>query len=475
MTDSVVATLYSIGDGVISTDMDGLITLVNPVAQELTGWDEREAIGRHVDHVFTLVNEITFLGCESPIIRALKKGGVVGLDNHTSLLTRDGRELAVSASTNIIRDAEGAAHGFIIVFRDVTERKRAREKLQAIRDRFTKVFNASPSLMAINRVSDEMFIDVNDSFVMHTQYRRDEVLGRTPIELGLFEKTDMHDHLKYLFRAGGRIQNAEIQFYSKSGSERIGLLSAEMINLDGELCILSVTQDITELNHLQRDMARLDRLNMVGEMAATIAHEIRNPMTTVRGFLQMLGTKTEFNDYRDIFDLMIEEMERANAIITEFLALAKDKMVSFRVQDLNGIIKALFPLIVADAINSNMYVQFEQSEIPPITLDEKEIRQLLLNLIRNGFESMSSGGILKIKTYLDGSDVMLAIEDQGKGIDPNTIKKVGTPFFTTKEQGTGLGLAVCYRIAARHHATIDISTSPKGTTFSVRFRQTFEV
>lgn len=475
MTDSVVATLYSIGDGVISTDMDGLITLVNPVAQELTGWDEREAIGRHVDHVFTLVNEITFLGCESPIIRALKKGGVVGLDNHTSLLTRDGRELAVSASTNIIRDAEGAAHGFIIVFRDVTERKRAREKLQAIRDRFTKVFNASPSLMAINRVSDEMFIDVNDSFVMHTQYRRDEVLGRTPIELGLFEKTDMHDHLKYLFRAGGRIQNAEIQFYSKSGSERIGLLSAEMINLDGELCILSVTQDITELNHLQRDMARLDRLNMVGEMAATIAHEIRNPMTTVRGFLQMLGTKTEFNDYRDIFDLMIEEMERANAIITEFLALAKDKMVSFRVQDLNGIIKALFPLIVADAINSNMYVQFEQSEIPPINLDEKEIRQLLLNLIRNGFESMSSGGILKIKTYLDGSDVMLAIEDQGKGIDPNTIKKVGTPFFTTKEQGTGLGLAVCYRIAARHHSTIDISTSPKGTTFSVRFRQTFEV
>ena len=218
-----------------------------------------------------------------------------------------------------------------------------------------------------------------------------------------------------------------------------------------------------------KEMARLERLNLVGEMAIGIGHEIRNPMTTVKGFLQILMTRPEYLKDRTFFELMVSELDRANSIITEFLSLAKDKAVKLRPQNLNHIIQALSPLITADGMVTDQ-LEFELWDIPYIDLDEKEIRQLILNLVRNGFEAMPSGGTLTIKTFRDSGEVVLAVKDGGKGIGPEILEKIGTPFFTTKDTGTGLGLAVCYSIAARHNARIEIETGPKGTNFYVRFK-----
>ena len=232
----------------------------------------------------------------------------------------------------------------------------------------------------------------------------------------------------------------------------------------------TVITDITERKMYERELARLDRLNLVGEMAAGIGHEVRNPMTTVRGFLQLYRGKEAFSQYKDSFDLMIDELDRANAIITEFLSLAKNKMLDLKVQNLNTILENLSPLIQSDAIISDKNISMQLEEIPKLLLDEKEIRQLILNLVRNGLEAMSPGGNLTIRTFTDGKGVDLSVQDHGKGIEPDVIDMIGTPFFTTKDGGTGLGLAVCYSIAARHNAVINIETSPTGTTFLVRFK-----
>ena len=217
------------------------------------------------------------------------------------------------------------------------------------------------------------------------------------------------------------------------------------------------------------EMAHLERLNLVGEMAAGIGHEVRNPMTTIRGFLQMLIKKQECVKYWEYYKLMIEELDRANAIITEFLSLAKERIVSPHSKNINMIIKSLLPLIEAAAIVANKYIKVELSEIPDFLVDDKEIRQLILNLVRNSLDAMSPGGYLTIRTYIEENEVILAIKDQGTGIAPEVLKKIGTPFFTTKEQGTGLGLAICYGIAAHHNAVIEVETSEKGTTFFIRF------
>ncbi|SFG27986.1 PAS domain S-box-containing protein [Desulfotomaculum arcticum] len=234
--------------------------------------------------------------------------------------------------------------------------------------------------------------------------------------------------------------------------------------------LVGVITDITEYKHLKEEMGRLDRLNLIGEMAASIGHEVRNPITTVRGFLQILKGKKECVNYNDFFDLMIEELDRANSIITHFLSLAKNKPVNKVRQNLNHIIETIFPLIQASANKDDKNINLEINDTPNLLLDEKEIRQLILNLVRNGLEAMSPGKTLSIKTYTDKDNVIMAVQDQGSGIEAALIDKLGTPFLTTKDNGTGLGLSVCYSIVERHQAKIDLETGPTGTTFFVRFK-----
>ncbi|MEL1134740.1 MEDS domain-containing protein [Desulfitobacterium sp. THU1] len=217
-------------------------------------------------------------------------------------------------------------------------------------------------------------------------------------------------------------------------------------------------------------IAKFDRMNLVGKMAASIAHEVRNPMTTVRGFLQLLGSREEHHAGKSTFDLMISELDRANEIITEFLSLAKTKPSEMSSQNLNAILTTLYPLLQADAFNHNKKIKLDVERIPELLLNGKEITQLVLNLCRNGLEAMEEGGCLRIQTYSEGDGVVLSVEDEGCGIPPESIDKLGMPFFTTKEEGSGLGLATCYNIVANHNARINVDTCSSGTTFFVRFK-----
>ncbi|WP_157998480.1 ATP-binding protein [Desulfosporosinus sp. OT] len=239
---------------------------------------------------------------------------------------------------------------------------------------------------------------------------------------------------------------------------------------DGTQLFLMQLLDITKRKLAEEEMARLDRLNLVGELAASIAHEVRNPMTTVRGFLQILKSRDTLQENADYYDLMISELDRANGIISEFLSIAKTKTELYTVVKLNNLVHSLYPLILADATNQDKKVVLETEQVTELTMNEREIRQLILNLTRNGFEAMPSRGVLKIMTYMEANNIVLAVQDQGTGISKDIIERLGTPFLTTKERGTGLGLATCYNIAERHNAKIDVESSSSGTTFFIRFQ-----
>lgn len=240
---------------------------------------------------------------------------------------------------------------------------------------------------------------------------------------------------------------------------------------NGDLIILQgIIRDVTTRRNLEKMTSMLDRMNMVGSMAATVAHEIRNPLTTVRGYLQVMGRKEKYQTDKEKFKLMIEEMDRANSIIREYLSLSREKLANLEKCSLNPIIEALFPLIQADANSSKVYVSLDLTAIPELLLDENEIRQLLLNLIRNSIEAMPEGGNLVIHTFQEGDKTILSISDQGSGIPSHILDNLGTPFMTTKDTGTGLGLPICYQIAHRHNASIKINTNHEGTTFFINFR-----
>jgi len=228
-------------------------------------------------------------------------------------------------------------------------------------------------------------------------------------------------------------------------------------------------RDITQNRHQENEMKKLERLNLIGQMAAGISHEVRNPITTVRGFLQILQSRSDSAKNKEFMDLMISEIDRANAIITDFLSLAKANVDSTKMLNLNDIINRIYPMCQADAFNCNKEVLLDLGDLPELELNESEIRQLLLNLVRNGLEATPERGQVQIKTYLHGDSVVLAIKDEGTGIPPEVRDKIGTPFLTTKETGTGLGLAISIGIANRHNAKFDFVTGDCGTTFYVSF------
>jgi PAS domain S-box-containing protein len=367
-----------------------------------------------------------------------------------------------------IIDMDGEPH-LLCVSKDITERKLFEEEIYLSEERFFKAFNASPFMMTITNLANSELIDVNHSFCSFVNLSREKLLGRTLSDSGF--KIDPIEQKEFIqsLKKKESVRDMEIHFCRKNGEQRLGLYTAECLTINGDLCILSIVTDITERKKMETEMIRLDRLNMVGEIAASIGHEIRNPMTTVRGFLQIMRENGDYLKEKESFDLMIEELDRANSIITEFLSLAKTKLIELKLTNFNSIIKNIYPLVQASAMVQDKNVITELQDIPDVFIDEKEIRQLILNLVYNGLESMNPGGNVTLGTFMEEDSVILSIKDQGSGIDPDVLSKIGTPFFTTKEKGTGLGLAVCYGIATRHKAKIDIDTSSNGTTFFIRF------
>lgn len=343
------------------------------------------------------------------------------------------------------------------------------DELIRANEQFYTAFNVTSALMTI---ADERghIIDANSSFLKVTGWRKGEVIGRTALDLGLCSP-DIFEVIDDGFWQNGCIHNMEIPLTTKDGQLRYVLVSMEKIVFDGKIHRLGMATDVTDVKLMKSEMLRLDRLNLVGQMAAGISHEVRNPMTTVRGFLQMLIKKDECKHFQEYFDIMISELDRANSIISEFLSVAKTKPSCHVETDLNAIIKAIEPLMATDAIAAGNAVVLKLGKIRSLFLNEKEIRQLLLNLVRNGFEAMERPGSVTVSTYEEDDQVVLAIQDEGTGIPPQILAKLGTPFLTSKNNGTGLGLAVCYGIVERHKGKIEIVTGTEGTTFYIRFSQ----
>ncbi|WP_368292857.1 nitrogen regulation protein NR(II) [Dehalobacter sp. TBBPA1] len=228
-------------------------------------------------------------------------------------------------------------------------------------------------------------------------------------------------------------------------------------------------RNITELKQRDREMQRLERLNLIGQMVAGISHEVRNPLSTVRGFLQLLEGQSDSELKIEYMDLMITEIDRANEILTDFLSVAKVSADCVKEENINNIINRLYPMLQADAHSSDKELLLELMDIPSIDLNESEIKQLILNLVRNALEETATKGKVYIKTYQVQEGVVLAIQDHGKGIPQSVQDTLGTPFVTTKENGTGLGLAISLGIVRRHQARLEFLTGEEGTTFFITF------
>jgi signal transduction histidine kinase len=222
-------------------------------------------------------------------------------------------------------------------------------------------------------------------------------------------------------------------------------------------------------NREQNQDYRSQQINMVGQIGAAVGHEIRNPLTTVRGFLQMLGDEQKYGGAQEYFSLMIEEIDKADAAISHLIKLADNKANYQEMQSLSNIVYECLSDYQQNHKLSHIMFETYLPEVPDLLLDKCEIRELITNLLNNAVEAMPYGGTIVVSTGKSDEEVLLTIQDQGTGLSRDIATQIGTPFFTTKENSKGLGLAICYSIARRHSARIEFISTPNGTMFIVHF------
>ncbi|KEK24402.1 ATP-binding protein [Bacillus gaemokensis] len=207
------------------------------------------------------------------------------------------------------------------------------------------------------------------------------------------------------------------------------------------------------------NVKQTEKLALIGTMSTTIAHEIRNPLTALKGFTQIQKERNPAD--AKSYEIMLQEIERINGFVSELMLLGKPKPTNYEWCNMQAILLYVVQLMESYAIQYNvkMHVQAD-GVLPNINGDEKQLKQVLLNILKNGIESMQGGGNLTIHAYKTIEEKLcISIEDQGCGMDKEQIKKLGKAFYTTKENGTGLGLMITYKIIEEHQGNIDIQSN----------------
>ena len=242
-----------------------------------------------------------------------------------------------------------------------------------------------------------------------------------------------------------------------------------LVRLDESHRKLKEQTDI--LFQTEEQLRRADRLSALGELSAGMAHEIRNPLGSIKGAVEILKDDYQPDEAKyEFIQILQKETDRLNHIVQEFLGFARPKQPEFQYADLNEAIESVLTLTAQEAKKAG--VKVEKKLDPAIgrrSLDAGLLKQAFLNLILNAIQAMPSGGVLTVESGLREDAVVVKIADTGIGISDENRKKLFSPFFTTKKSGTGLGLAITYRIVQNHRGTVDVKSEPgKGTAFSVK-------
>jgi two-component system sporulation sensor kinase A len=240
-----------------------------------------------------------------------------------------------------------------------------------------------------------------------------------------------------------------------------------MTTLDNEPAIQVIIRDISERKKNEELLINSEKLYVAGQLAAGIAHEIRNPLTSLKGFLQLIASGRKNNS--TYYDIMKAELDRIEDIVSELLMLSKPQVYELTYQDMRVMMRDTVTLLETQAILHNIGIEAEYGTDPLwIYGVENQVKQVFINVIKNAIEAMIDGGMISIKLSRESDRVYVRISDEGPGIGDDQLAKIGQPFYTTKEKGTGLGLMVSYKIVDNHQGKIVVTSElDKGTMFEI--------
>ncbi|OZB92260.1 PAS domain S-box protein [Paenibacillus sp. XY044] len=350
---------------------------------------------------------------------------------------------------------------------DITERKKAEIELQRTKKLLESIIDDSADGICIIDTGGNV-VRVNHSFEMLYGWSEKELVGRqlpiVPLEI--------EDELKAITKEiQGEMQAKTYETTRlKKGGEliHVSITLSPIKNDCGEIIALTgITRDISERIKSEELFRKADKLNVVGQLAAGLAHEIRNPLTSLKGFLQIMKS----SEMRKVehCEIMLSEVDRMNSIINELLIFSKPQPKVLKKNDIGILLQSVVILLEAQATMSGVQVYVEiHEDLPPIDSSEVDIKQVFVNVLKNAIEATPKGGNIHIVAFVQLNDIIVRVTDEGVGIPTDNIHRLGEPFYTTKEQGTGLGLMMCYKIIHDHKGSLLIqSTLNQGTTVDI--------
>jgi len=270
------------------------------------------------------------------------------------------------------------------------------------------------------------------------------------------------------------ILEREIQHRSKSGEMiPLSMSATPILEEDGQCQgAVIVLRDLREIKQLEEKVRRSEKLAAIGKLAAGVAHEIRNPLSSIRGFAQFLSQSLKDSPREQAYaQTMVSEVDRINRVVTDLLTFASPTRAEPVPGDVTELVEHCVRLVQADADSRNITLRRNITDLSKVRLDTNQLTQALLNLLLNAMQSVESGGTIEIGAALKPSEdrLLLWVEDNGAGIQPDRVEKIFDPFYTTRNKGTGLGLAIVHKIVENHQGEIGVESPPAGKRKGSRF------
>lgn len=443
-------------DGIVFWGPGGKIINANESACKIFELPLEELVKRKIDDFIYSKDEKYHT-----IVKSLQKNGAIR--DELLFLMPNGQKKHLEF-TSKLQSVDGY---HMTIVRNVSERHQMEQELRKSEQRFRNIFEGSIEGMVL---FDDQFkiIDINQSGATALEQSKSEIIGK-PLSSLLINSNLSNREIEEKFETLRRDGKASGTLSIKFDHEKVKHFeySLKYNLLDG--LNLTVFSNITEKLELEEQLRKSDTLNVIGELAAGIAHEIRNPMTSLKGFIQLLqpSMKKEHTMY---FQVITDELKRIDSIINEFLMLAKPQVVKFTEVDISQVMKETVNLLNAQAVLHDIQfkTQYDRN-LPKIFCEPNQLKKVFINIIKNAIEAMPNGGFITVTiNQLQGDEVKISIKDEGYGIPQEKLKKLGEPFYTTKDRGTGLGLMVSYKIIEEHKGRIKVKSSKdSGTVFDL--------
>ncbi|MET3574575.1 ATP-binding protein [Bhargavaea ullalensis] len=456
-------------EAAILTLTDGTVINVNNSFVELFGWSAAELLGKPVPIVPEELNHEFKVGR----MRLISGERIYRVDSVR--LRKDGSRLPVHIQAYPVYDEEGRVSAFFVLFisRDALMSSRSLIHLQEriIRDRDQLILDIMNNVdlgIAQYDCIHGNFIYLNPAMGKLFGLPLNDIYA-DPRSLCRNMLPEDHEAVKSFLR-GLKNVSSEIEFRILDAEEEIKWVRTKFIRAEDDggetVRLIGFTQDITELKRSEQLTQKWEKLGVVGRLAAGIAHEVRNPLTSVKGFIQLMGEGSD----SPFTEVILDELGRIELIMDEFLMLAKPHQETEMIDhDLNDVLYEVTRLLQAEAHMYGCKIRFRRTKKAAIVpCEAKQIKQVVINIVKNAIEAMPDGGIIRVSLTSDEDTATIRIKDEGVGIPADRIHRLGEPFYSNKEKGTGLGLMTSYKIIENHGGTIRFSsTEGEGTTVSI--------